>query len=180
MYGFLDQYTGRMIVCEIEDGEHVDTTIDFNGKSYDITLAFSIVSTGSYLDLGYGSKLLPAQMIFTLTCPKDYDGAAFFVSGCSSDDFDVYVANPIGHCDTFDNSGYAFYCWNTKEDGTGESYGDKASVILTDDLVLYAQWAVEISDYQGLQAFAERGVPLYAITIQNEPKSSDFPNNCRQ
>ena len=31
-----------------------------------------------------------------------------------------------------------------------------------------------------VQAFAERGVPLYAITIQNEPKSSDFPNNCRQ
>ena len=106
MYGFLDQYTGRMIVCEIEDGEHVDTTIEFGGKSYDITLAFAIASTGSYVDLGYSSTLLPAQLIFTLTCPEDYDGAAFFASGCSSDDFDVYVADPIGHYDTFDNSGY--------------------------------------------------------------------------
>ncbi len=109
MYGFLDQYTGRMIVCEIEDGEQVDTTIDFGGKSYDITLAFSMLSTGSYVDLGYSSKLLPAQMVFTLTCPEDYEGAAFFVSGCSSDDFDIYVAEPIGHYDTFDNSGYDFF-----------------------------------------------------------------------
>ncbi|MBQ4227868.1 MAG: hypothetical protein II697_06645, partial [Clostridia bacterium] len=31
-----------------------------------------------------------------------------------------------------------------------------------------------------VQAFSQRGIPLYAITIQNEPKSSDFPNACRQ
>lgn len=31
-----------------------------------------------------------------------------------------------------------------------------------------------------VQAFEERGVHLDAITIQNEPKSSDFPNMCRQ
>ncbi|MGI6672552.1 MAG: glycoside hydrolase family 30 beta sandwich domain-containing protein [Christensenellales bacterium] len=31
-----------------------------------------------------------------------------------------------------------------------------------------------------VQAFEKRGIKLYAITIQNEPKSSDFPNSCRQ
>ena len=31
-----------------------------------------------------------------------------------------------------------------------------------------------------VQAFEERGIPLYAVTVQNEPKSSDFPNSCRQ
>jgi glucosylceramidase len=30
-----------------------------------------------------------------------------------------------------------------------------------------------------VQAFAEQGIGLYAVTIQNEPKSSDFPNNNR-
>ncbi len=30
-----------------------------------------------------------------------------------------------------------------------------------------------------VQAFAEQGVELYAITTQNEPMSSDFPNNSR-
>ncbi len=34
--------------------------------------------------------------------------------------------------------------------------------------------------YMAVQAFAEREIPLYAITIQNEPKSSDFPNSFRQ
>ena len=31
-----------------------------------------------------------------------------------------------------------------------------------------------------VQAFAQRGVRLEAVTIQNEPMSSDFPNACRQ
>ncbi len=30
-----------------------------------------------------------------------------------------------------------------------------------------------------VQAFAEQGIDLYSVTIQNEPKSSDFPNNNR-
>ncbi|MBQ7681341.1 MAG: InlB B-repeat-containing protein, partial [Oscillibacter sp.] len=33
-----------------------------------------------------------------------------------------------------------FNCWNTKADGTGASYADKASVTLTENLTLYAQW----------------------------------------
>lgn len=31
-----------------------------------------------------------------------------------------------------------------------------------------------------VQEFEKRGISIYSITIQNEPKSSDFPNNCRQ
>lgn len=112
MYGFLDQYTGRMIVCEIEDGDSVDTTIDFNGKSYDVSLRFSIVSKASYFEMGSSSKLFPSELLFTVTCPEDYEGAAFFVCGCSSDDFAVYEADPIGSYDTFDNSGYDFFVFD--------------------------------------------------------------------
>jgi uncharacterized repeat protein (TIGR02543 family) len=43
---------------------------------------------------------------------------------------------------TFTKSGYTFNGWNTKADGTGTSYLDKAKLTnLTADLTLYAQWA---------------------------------------
>ena len=35
---------------------------------------------------------------------------------------------------------FVFTGWNTKADGTGESYADKTKVTLTSDLTLYAQW----------------------------------------
>ena len=41
---------------------------------------------------------------------------------------------------TFTNEGYTFAGWNTKEDGTGDFYGDGTTVTLLADLDLYAQW----------------------------------------
>ncbi len=38
------------------------------------------------------------------------------------------------------DNGFVFTGWNTKADGTGESYADKTNVTLTADLTLYAQW----------------------------------------
>ncbi len=40
----------------------------------------------------------------------------------------------------FTRSGYGFTGWNTKANGTGTAYADKASVTLSGDLTLYAQW----------------------------------------
>ena len=41
---------------------------------------------------------------------------------------------------TFTNEGFVYDGWNTEVDGTGEYYADSATVILFDDLTLYAQW----------------------------------------
>ncbi len=41
---------------------------------------------------------------------------------------------------TFTRDNYVFIGWNTKADGTGIAYADKASVTLTSNLTLYAQW----------------------------------------
>ena len=41
---------------------------------------------------------------------------------------------------TFTRTGYAFREWNTKPDGTGTKYADKASVTLNERTTLYAQW----------------------------------------
>ena len=40
----------------------------------------------------------------------------------------------------FTREGYDFKGWNTKPDGAGTAYADKATVTLTNDLTLYAQW----------------------------------------
>lgn len=41
---------------------------------------------------------------------------------------------------TFTRTDYTFAGWNTKADGTGSAFRDKASVKLNSDVTLYAQW----------------------------------------
>ena len=40
----------------------------------------------------------------------------------------------------FSYGNYPFGCWNTKEDGTGDSYKDNATINIKEDLVLFARW----------------------------------------
>ena len=44
------------------------------------------------------------------------------------------------NANTFTREGYNFLNWNTAADGTGDSYADKATVKLTENTTLYAQW----------------------------------------
>ena len=44
------------------------------------------------------------------------------------------------NANTFTRKGYSFTGWNTKTDGSGTPYADKATVNLTEDTTLYAQW----------------------------------------
>jgi len=45
---------------------------------------------------------------------------------------------------SFSRTGYVFLCWNDKADGSGTDYADEQKVTLTEDLKLYAQWAVDL------------------------------------
>ena len=49
------------------------------------------------------------------------------------------TAAPL-NVNTFTREGYNFLNWNTAADGTGTSYADKATVNLTENTTLYAQW----------------------------------------
>ena len=40
----------------------------------------------------------------------------------------------------FSYSNYKFGCWNTKSDGTGDSYKENATINIKEDLLLYARW----------------------------------------
>ena len=53
----------------------------------------------------------------------------------------VTATNATLNKNTFTRDGYAFAGWNTEKDGSGTAYADKASISLSGDLVLYAQWA---------------------------------------
>ena len=44
------------------------------------------------------------------------------------------------NANSFTRKGYNFLNWNTAADGTGTSYADKATVNLTENTTLYAQW----------------------------------------
>lgn len=44
------------------------------------------------------------------------------------------------NANTFTREGYKFLNWNTAADGTGDSYADGATVNLTENTTLYAQW----------------------------------------
>lgn len=44
------------------------------------------------------------------------------------------------NANTFTRKGYNFLNWNTAADGTGDSYADGATVNLTENTTLYAQW----------------------------------------
>ena len=47
---------------------------------------------------------------------------------------------------TFTRPKYTFTGWNTKADGSGTAYADSASLTLTEDTTLYAQWVL-VTDY---------------------------------
>ena len=43
---------------------------------------------------------------------------------------------------TFTRADYDFTGWNTAKDGTGTAYGDKANITTSENVTLYAQWAL--------------------------------------
>lgn len=51
------------------------------------------------------------------------------------------------YSNTFTNNGYMFAGWNTESDGTGISYQNRAMIMTTSDITLYAQW-VEIEELE--------------------------------
>lgn len=52
------------------------------------------------------------------------------------------VENTINalNANTFTRDNYYFNGWNTKDDGSGTPYADKANITVTEDVTLYAQW----------------------------------------
>ncbi|MBR0452858.1 MAG: InlB B-repeat-containing protein [Bacteroidales bacterium] len=58
----------------------------------------------------------------------------------------------------FTRSGYYFAGWNTAPDGSGTSYTDGQEITLTEDVTLYAQWALNTGSENGYE-WVDLGLP---------------------
>ena len=55
------------------------------------------------------------------------------------------VASAALNANQFTKSGGVFNGWNTKSDGTGTSYSDRASFAFSSSIILYAQWSSNVT-----------------------------------
>ena len=92
----------------------------------------------------YGSTQQPIQLYKkTSNTPTPTHGIHFNPNGGmgSMDDQTVTEFEPTAlNANAFTRESYVFDGWNTEVDGTGDYYADEATVILLEDLELYAQW----------------------------------------
>lgn len=96
--GFIDQYTGTSIVTSCADGGTYSTEIEYQDQIYPISVTAEYISHG-----GYSS---PDVRTVTVTCPMEYDGAAFFVFGS---DEEIENTIEIGVFDSFENIEHGNY-----------------------------------------------------------------------
>ena len=73
---------------------------------------------------------------------------------------------------TFTREGYTFTGWNTAEDGSGDTYADKAKITATGDITLYAQWTqnpvITFNANDGEGTMASQAVKPNEVTALNE------------
>ncbi|MBR1496804.1 MAG: InlB B-repeat-containing protein [Oscillospiraceae bacterium] len=68
----------------------------------------------------------------------------------------------------FTRDGYTFTGWNTRADGTGEAYADRAAITPAADLTLYAQWTTDAAERFTVSFNAAGGtVGTAGITVAN-------------
>ncbi len=76
-----------------------------------------------------------------LTVTFEANGSAEYpVEGTMAPQTVLEKKDTVLNANSFTREGYNFLNWNTAADGTGDSYADKATVNLTENTTLYAQW----------------------------------------
>ena len=124
-------------------------TNSFTRRGY----AFSDWNTkadGSGTAYGDGASISPSSnttlyaqwTINTYSLSFDANGGSGSMSGGSA----AYGESIQLPSNTFTRLKYTFNGWNTRADGSGTAYADSASLTLTEDTTLYAQWVL-VTDY---------------------------------
>ena len=84
------------------------------------------------------------------------------------------------NANAFTWSGHTFKEWNTKADGSGKAYADKAKVTLKGDMTLYAQWYINatlISDSLTVEWDGElHAVKTYTVKAGKQTVRAVFPD----
>ena len=80
----------------------------------------------------------------------------------------------------FTRENYSFAGWNTAADGSGQQYADQASVSLSDNLTLYAQWvALSSVNYQLVTSASQlvAGKTYLIVNVDNNKALGTTQNN---
>lgn len=97
-------------------------------------------------DVTYTAEFVSSEIQYSLKF--DGNGATVIdstsVDGATvmNDQSFAYDVEKALNANEYVKTGYSFKEWNTKRDGTGTSYADKAAFKLQSDVTLYAQWTV--------------------------------------
>ena len=91
-------------------------------------------------------------------------------SGTTATQTVPYGENATLNTNSFTRTGYTFSGWNTKDDGTGTAYEDGASISLSSNMTLYAQWQLNTYSYSfdanGGSGSMSGGSAAYGESIQ--------------
>ena len=132
-----------------------DKTYQFNqnSKEYigvDITAAKLHNEDGSYTEtatasagdvINYVNGVWGGEEPVELTVTFEANGNAEYpVTGTMAPQTVTAKTDAALNANSFTRKGYNFLNWNTEADGTGDSYADGATVNLTENTTLYAQW----------------------------------------
>ena len=125
-----------------------------NSKEYigvDITPAKLHNADGSYTEtatanagdvINYVNGVWGGEEPTELTVTFEANGSAEYpVEGTMTPQTVNAKTDTALNVNSFTREGYNFLNWNTAADGTGDSYADGATVNLTENTTLYAQWA---------------------------------------
>ena len=110
-----------------------NTKADGTGTAY---------NNGANVTLHENTTLYAQWQLNTYSFSFDANGGSGSMSGGSA----AYGESIQLPGNTFTRPKYTFSGWNTKADGSGTAYADNASLTLTEDTTLYAQWTL-VTDY---------------------------------
>ena len=131
-----------------------DTTYQYNANKKAVTIPITAAklhnAAGSYFatkdakagdTINYVDGVWGGEEPAGLTVTFEANGSAEYpVEGTMPSQTVTAKKDTALNANTFTRKGYNFKGWNTATDGTGTPYEDKATVNLTADTTLYAQW----------------------------------------
>ena len=134
----------------------------FNSTSNNLRFRyFKSSSASSYQAIQLYKKVIPDGVTYTIT----------FNANGGSGSMNPQVVNELEAtaltANTFTREGYDFVGWNTAADGSGEHYADEATVALSDNLTLYAQWSIPVPVHYYLVTSADQLVAGKTYLIVN-------------
>ena len=129
-------------------------TYQYNAGSSEVTIPITAAklhnADGTYTEtatanagdvINYANGVWDGEAPVELTVTFEANGNAEYpVEGTMAPQTVTAKTDAALNANTFTREGYNFLNWNTAADGTGDSYADGATVNLTENATLYAQW----------------------------------------